>query len=386
MKFSNGMRKKHIRKSAIKKRLVFAFSIFFIMFIGIGYAYVRRTLNITNNTKISSLSWNLHFDNFSVTSGSITPLSETNVSDNNMKITTNLEFKNSGEFYEYTVDIVNDGTIDAMIESVEGLDLTAEQSKYFEYSATYSDGVAISQNQRLRGKTRETIKVRIALKDNILLSDLPTEILDLKFTLKLNYIQANNNAINVRNTLAIARQNEGVITQGDVVTFSFDNTQKFYVLNSNATETVLFAKEALTSEVELGTDFYQYSLANSAYWKNRVGDGHDYSGSYAGTPNYPYVYDQNSSVYDLLERYNSKLKSLGINITSTRLVSYEELQGLSNDIIRGFDYTYTYITGSAYDDDSYWIMSSDGTLGQSLVSLHDTFAIRPVIVVPTSEF
>lgn len=386
MKFNNGMRKKHIRRNAIRKRLVFVVAVFFVMFVGIGYAYVKRTININNNTKISNLSWNLHFDNLDVSSGSITPLSDTVMSDNDMKITSNLEFKNSGEFYEYTVDVVNDGSINAMLESVEGLTLTTEQAKYFDYSATYADGTAFAQYQRLGGNTSDKIKVRIALKDNISIDDLPSESLDIKFTLKLNYIQANGNAINVRKTLDITRQNEGVITQGDIVTFSFDNTQKYYVLSSDATETVLFAKEALTNDSKLSSEYQPYIFTNTAYWKDNVGPSLDYSGSYTGTPNYPYVYDRNSSIYNVLERYKIKLNNLGVNATSIRLISYEELQVLSNDIIKGFDSTYTYITGSAYDDNNYWVMSSNGTASESLVSLHDSFAVRPVIVVPTSEF
>lgn len=382
MKFNNGVRKKHIRRSAIKKRVVFLVAVFFVMFVGIGYAYVKRTLNINNNTKISNLSWNLHLDSLDVTAGSITPLSDTIVSQDNMSITSNLEFKNDGEFYEYTVDVVNDGSINAMIESVEGLTLTNEQSKYFDYSATWADGTSILQNQQLPGGTREKIKVRISLKDNLTINDLPSESVDVKFTLKLNYIQANNNAVRIRKILNITRQNEGQITQGDVVTFSYDQTQKYYVLSTDQDNTVLFAETPLATNGMLGTDFELVKLASSSYWEDKIGEV--YTGSYEGNP-YPYVYDQNTTVYNLLERYKNKLINSGINVSSIRLISYEDLQGLSSEIVRGYNSNYTYLTGSASDDDYYWVIASDGTISQTLVTLDNTFAVRPVIVVPNTE-
>ena len=382
MKFNNGVRKKHIKRSAIKKRLTVLVAVFFVMFVGIGYAYVKRTLNINNNTKISNLSWNLHLDSLDVATGSVTPLSQTVVSQDNMSITSNLEFKNGGEFYEYTVDVVNDGSINAMIESVEGLTLTNEQSKYFDYSATWADGTAILENQQLPGGTREKIKVRISLKDNLTINDLPSESVDVKFTLKLNYIQANNNAVRIRKVLNVTRQNEGQITQGDVVTFSYDQTQKYYVLSTDQDNTVLFAETPLATNGKLGTDFELVKLASSSYWKDKIGE--DYTGSYEGNP-YPYVYDQNTTVYNLLERYKNKLTNSGINVSSIRLISYEDLQGLSSEIVRGYNSNYTYLTGSASDDDYYWVMASDGTISQTLVTLDNTFAVRPVIVVPNTE-
>ena len=382
MKFNNGARKKHIKRSAIKKRLTVLVAVFFVMFVGIGYAYVKRTLNINNNTKISNLSWNLHFDSLDVATGSVTPLSQTVVSQDNMSITSNLEFKNDGEFYEYTVDVVNDGSINAMIESVEGLTLTNEQSKYFDYSATWADGTSILQNQQLPGGTREKIKVRISLKDNLTINDLPTESVDVKFTLKLNYIQANNNAVRIRKVLNVTRQNEGQITQGDVVTFSYDQTQKYYVLSTDQDNTVLFAETPLATNGKLGTDFELVKLASSSYWEDKIGE--DYTGSYEGNP-YPYVYDQNTTVYNLLERYKNKLTNSGINVSSIRLISYEDLQGLSSEIVRGYNSNYTYLTGSVSDDDYYWVMASDGTISQTLVTLDNTFAVRPVIVVPNTE-
>ena len=53
------------------------------------------------------------------------------------------------DYENFTVDVVNQGTIPAMIDSFSITPtLTAEQANYFEYSATYSDGTAIAEKQK----------------------------------------------------------------------------------------------------------------------------------------------------------------------------------------------------------------------------------------------
>ena len=383
MKFNNGIRKKHIRRSAIKNRLILVAALFFVMFVGIGYAYVKRTLNINNNTKISNLSWDIHFENLNVTEGSIEPSDGSGISQDKMSITSSLDFKNEGEFYEYTVDVVNNGTINAKIESVEGLTLTEEQAKYFDYTATYSDGVAVANNQFLKGKTKETIKVRIAMKDGLSITDLPTTALDIKFTFKLNYVQANDEIVRVRIPLVVERQTEGEITVGDVVTLSSNTSEQFYVISSDSETTKLLSKKYLTSDSVQGDDSSLSYLSDISYWKDKVGTELTYSGSYTGTPNYPYVFDKNSSVYNLVKRYKDKLADYSIVINDVKLPSYEELQGLSSDILTGS--TNGYITGSVLDDDNYYIVNNSGVVTTTLVNDKNTYAVRPVVIIPTTE-
>lgn len=46
-----------------------------------------------------------------------------------------------GEFYEFTVDVVNEGSIDAMIDSVvKTPELTSAQAKYIKYEISYENG------------------------------------------------------------------------------------------------------------------------------------------------------------------------------------------------------------------------------------------------------
>ena len=415
MKFNNSDRRKRIRKNAIRKSIVFVSILFFAMFMGIGYAYVRRTLNINNNTKISSLSWNLHFENFNVTSGSITPLSETLVSDNNMKITTNLEFKNPGEFYEYTVDVVNDGTIDAMIESVDGLEISSEQAQYFNYSVGYSDGTAIAQNQKLKGKTRESIKVRISLKESFSIENLPTESVDLKFNLKFNYIQANAHAINVRPLVQIKDgKTKDTLAVGDEICINGDTTECFNFIrydgdnivmlskwnlnvgdNSKGTETFLQDSDVrgyVSSEIRYGN--VAFSATN--YWSTLglTYPADVYDNTYKTAPDFSangYTTEGYSVAY-YVEKYKKILEDYGVVVKNARLLTYSEATdssiGCDNSSCScptGFITNTLFWLGSADNDNVVWYVRSGGYFSFASYSLESDYGVRPVIEISKSD-
>ena len=90
----------------------------------------------------------IYLNNPRVTSGSAT----TNVPV--IKTSSTLEFETTlnmpGDFYEFVVDVVNAGSIDAMIENVvKTPELTTEQAKYLKYEVSYANGESIENKQIL---------------------------------------------------------------------------------------------------------------------------------------------------------------------------------------------------------------------------------------------
>jgi hypothetical protein len=168
-----------------------------IIFISVGYAFLQSNLLINGNAKVKVPTWHIYFTNVQVTSGSVTPIIEPTTSG---KTTTTLTWEvnmdTPGQFYEFTVDIVNDGTIDAMMNSVPGnvMALTDEQKKYVDYSIKYSDGSEIGQYDKLAAGDTETIRVRVEYKTNIAPEDLPAPEQDLTLHYTADFVQADNRA------------------------------------------------------------------------------------------------------------------------------------------------------------------------------------------------
>ena len=203
-----------------KKRNMHLLIVFVVaLVIGIGYAILSNNLNIAGSTKIKDNTWNVHFENINVASGSVSAPTPTIQNGTNVTYTVTLNMP--GDFYEFTVDAKNGGSIDAMIGSISNTGLTDEQKKYMEYSATYSDSVNIEEKQELKANTKETIKVRVKFRKDIDASALPTEVKTLNLTLNMNYVQANNTSKIVRNIVckrATTLHNDGTNTYGNLGT------------------------------------------------------------------------------------------------------------------------------------------------------------------------
>lgn len=112
------------REQRIKSIILFTF--FSIFFIGVGYALFTNELDIKGVVDIDKSEWNVYFNNIQV-------LEESNIEgivkidEKNTVVDYSVKLKNPGDKYTFSVDAVNDGSIDAMIEKIINTDLTEEQ-------------------------------------------------------------------------------------------------------------------------------------------------------------------------------------------------------------------------------------------------------------------
>lgn len=189
--------KKHIRYNQ-KAGFLYLFLAIIIGSMGMGYAYLTQRLFIEGKTTLSSANWNVHFENIQPVSGSVTPTVEPTITDDtNISFGANLA--NPSEFYAFTVDVVNEGSIDAMIDSFSLLpELTEAQSKYLSYKVTYEDGSILAEHQKLTGHSMETLKISFEYMDGVPLVDYPSENQNLSVMFSLNYEQADNLAESIR--------------------------------------------------------------------------------------------------------------------------------------------------------------------------------------------
>ena len=96
--------------------------ILFILIVGLGYALLQQNLDITGIASLSNPTWNIHWENVQVAEGSVTgdnvvtaPTIDSDLTTVNYSVVLNLP----GDYYEFTVDAVNGGSIDAMIDTID---------------------------------------------------------------------------------------------------------------------------------------------------------------------------------------------------------------------------------------------------------------------------
>ena len=91
----------------------------------VAYSALNAVLTIQGNARVSAADWDIYLNNPRVTNGSATTDAPV------IKTSSTLEFETTlnmpGDFYEFVVDVVNAGDIDAVIENVvKTPELTAE--------------------------------------------------------------------------------------------------------------------------------------------------------------------------------------------------------------------------------------------------------------------
>lgn len=172
------------------KKVVLSLLALLLLTITIGYAALSTTLNIKGTSKINNASWNVHFDNLAVTSGSVSATKAAAIDSATTTIDYNVELTKPGDFYEFTVDVTNTGTIDAKLGDTPILNgVSTEQDVYTNYTVTYSDNTAIKANDKLAAGATKKLKVRVDFDKNITNSQLPTDAQTLNLTFAMNYVQ-----------------------------------------------------------------------------------------------------------------------------------------------------------------------------------------------------
>ncbi len=169
-----------------------------IVVMSVGFASIGRDLEINGSANVSASSWNVAFntESYVATTGSnaITPAQDDlNVS--NTSITYNVDFTQPGQFYEFKIDVENNGTFDA---SLDGITMSTVDS-HLKYTVKYNDTEYTQSNTNISGVTlgkngsdnsTATVTVRVEYKMPETESEiLGTDLNDVELNLTLSYSQ-----------------------------------------------------------------------------------------------------------------------------------------------------------------------------------------------------
>ena len=177
------------------KRTFFAMFLFLLLLsFGVGYSYLTTNLSIDGISNVKSANWDIHFENIHVKDGSVS--ANTPTISNQTTVSFNTTLDEPSDYYEFTVDVVNDGTLNAKIGSISITPtLTEEQKNYFNYTVTYADGVDIAVGDALNAGESETILVRAEYLKGDDESLYPEDDVEFDFSVNLEYEQGHGETI-----------------------------------------------------------------------------------------------------------------------------------------------------------------------------------------------
>ena len=149
-------------------------------------------LNVRAET-LPTTKWNLYFENIEITEGSVTATTAPVAAATDKKTTLTYAIGNltlPGQFYEFTVDVKNGGSVDAKLDAVpvlEGVD--TNQDVYTNFTFTNEDGTAVTAGQVITAGASKKYRVRVEYDPNVNANQLPTSAQDLTLTVTMNWVQ-----------------------------------------------------------------------------------------------------------------------------------------------------------------------------------------------------
>ena len=337
----------------------------------VGFAALSTTLKISGTTNIGKNTWNIYWDNVANQNGvaTTTPvISNDSTNGPNTVVTWTVTLDQPGDFYEFTVDAVNAGTLNAMITNIEhklnGVVMSNNNKlpDYVKYNVSYANGDEIALNQLLpkatvsgntSTPTRETYKVRVEFDSDIEPEDLSNVDQVFQLSFGVTYGQADGNAVNPHPVFILpqGRTKDNLVT-GDEVCINGTTMECFNVVKYSGNDVIMLAKWNLNVDGYTtayggtatniqnsnvrgewnGTDYGRVRFASSEYWRDP--DNYSIYGKYGGS--YPAnIYDPeldtapDTATYSLayyVKAYKNILtgNGYGAPIKEVRLLTYEE--------------------------------------------------------------
>ena len=403
--------------------------------IGIGYAALATTLKIVGDATVKKQTWDVYWANPQVTQGSVSSALPTiGVGEDNLpntKVSFEVNFNEPGQFYEFTIDAVNNGTIDAMITGIENkvnnTDIDSDPSPlpaYVGYTVTYDDGTTIQENDTLLKKTTtattKKYKIRVEWLTNVDSSSLGDDELTLNFKYGVTYGQyTSTSEPEVTWNLPSGRTKDN-LQVGDEICLDADPTQCFNFIRYDNNDIVMLSKynlnvglnSKITATNKQDSDVRGYksgmttygdvTFSTTNYWDDGSGLKPEY-GSDWYTNN---IYDatnykeapgaNNYSIAYYVEEYKTILTNLGATIKEARLLKYSEVIDSSigcnaNDQTCPTTGDSAFITntsfwlGSAYDSEYPWVVVSAGNTSWRRFNNTGSSGVRPVMVIEKSN-
>ena len=181
------MRKMKNRKKKFPKYFLVA-SLGIFLFLGVGYSVLQSSLGLDGTIVNSRNSWDVKFQDISYTQGSVssTGVGVDNGTGSVEGTVENINLNIPGDFFEFSMNLVNNGTLPAIIDSKEITSLSEDQAKYLKLEIAYDDGYPIEEGDVVKPDSPRKVKVRLEYKKLRDETNYPTE--DSQLDLKIKFL------------------------------------------------------------------------------------------------------------------------------------------------------------------------------------------------------
>ena len=184
------------KPSFIQKNTI-NFIIVLLLFIAnsIGYARLSSTLKVSgsgaNGGGTGHAKWDVHFENLVEKSDRVQLNVPATIKGNTTDIEYSVNLLVPGSYYEFEVDIKNNGTINAKLANEPSFNgITPAQDVYTNYTVKYVDNTDIRVGDVLRAGDSKRMKVRVEIEKDLTPDKLPTTAQAMNLSVDLDYIQA----------------------------------------------------------------------------------------------------------------------------------------------------------------------------------------------------
>ncbi len=309
------------------KALVIVVMLIVVAGLTVAFASLSSVLNIKGTAYLDAAKWGIKFGNLSEPEkiGTATTTGTAKIEETKSAEITeiNVSLSTPGDKVVYTVDLVNEGTINAKIDKIEKTELTSEQQKYLTFKVTDKEGKEVSEGDILSAGETKNLTITIEFIKDLTKEDLPTNTSTISLSYKLNFAQTDEK----KDTTSNGVQNELPSGYKKVEYLESTGTQyivisKNMAFDENTTTTIEVAfTEAWTHDINLfGT------LTNN--FRFEMGQGWTGKGLSAnrGLNGRKYVFNLNTQDKYLIKMYNG-----GIDINGTSATAVFSYFGNTDD-------------------------------------------------------
>ena len=430
-----------------KRKNKYMLLLILLLGITLGYAAISTTLKIVGDATVTKQTWNVYWGVPTVTEGSVSTTAPTRGADSgdpaNTKLTWNVTLNLPGDFYEFEVDAVNAGTIDAMITGITPTVSPAlpTNPEYIKYSITYADGIEPAVNHLLPKGTKsgstitpttERYKVRVYYDETAATRDTINNMAadtTYTFNLELTYGQATDEAIpkpikvwvlpegKTADTLEVGDEICGKSSLGlDDQCFSFvryDNNKAVLFaktnlnVGKNAKGSETFKQDDDVRGYVFGkTTYGNVGFSYTTYWKDgsnikeKYGSSYPidvYDDEYQTEPNFSETCNYSSNCYYTegysmayyVEKYKQILETSGASIVEARLLTLDDTAAIGCTVNNVCSFGYIRYTsfwlGTVNSGGICFINSGGSFLCSGSYNGDSDMGVRPVIVVEKSN-